>query len=324
MTLYQLKILDAVARHLNITQASSELHASQPAVSQQLKLLQEEYGSRFISRQSHGIELTAEGRAFLAAIRPVLAQLEIIEERFRADHGRKKNTNLRVGGSSSISVSLIPALLMDFRKNHPDIGFVLETNDSRTLEQRVLESELDLAIIINPSNSPLLVCEPYARHKVAAFAAPSCPMVGRVVSLAELAAKGLVLRTGSIVMDELVRLGLSSNLVSQCEAPEAVKAAVYNGLGVGILHRDSVEHDLRTGALKMLEVRELARIEVRSYIVYDNRKPLSLVAQHFLALLREKKTAIVRQYPPEPSAPRKSVRSSEPVPDLKRGDRQLH
>ena len=105
---------------------------------------------------------------------------------------------------------------------------------------------------------------------------------------------------------------------------EAVKAAVYNGLGVGILHRDSVEHDFKTGALKMLEVRELARIQVRSYVVYDNRKPLSSIAQHFLALLREKKTAIVRQYRQEPAVQRKAARSSAPAPDLKRRDRQLH
>src|ERR1043165_5874309 len=58
MTLYQLKIFEAVARYLNITQASSELHASQPAISQQLKLLQEEYGTRFFLRHSHGIDLT--------------------------------------------------------------------------------------------------------------------------------------------------------------------------------------------------------------------------------------------------------------------------
>src|ERR1043166_6955628 len=187
MTLYQLRIFEAVARYLNITQACSELHASQPAISQQLKLLQEEYGGRFISPLSHGMGGTNDGGAFLSAIKPILAELEKIEQRFRPDHNRKEAPSLRVGGSSSISVSLMPALLMDFRKNHPDVGFVLETNDSRTLERRVLESELDLAVIINPSKSSLLVYEPYGRHQVAAFAAPSCQMIGRTVTLAQLA-----------------------------------------------------------------------------------------------------------------------------------------
>ena len=77
MTVHQLKIFDAIARHGNITDASSELHASQPEVSEQLKLLEEEYGVPLISDHSHRIELTREGRAFLAAIKPVLAQLEI-------------------------------------------------------------------------------------------------------------------------------------------------------------------------------------------------------------------------------------------------------
>src|SRR5204863_1678844 len=83
MTLYQLKIFEAVARYANITQASLALHASQPAISQQLKLLQDEYGVRFLSTLSHGVELTPEGRVFLGAIKPVLAQIENMEERFK-------------------------------------------------------------------------------------------------------------------------------------------------------------------------------------------------------------------------------------------------
>ena len=107
MTLYQLKIFEAVARHANITQASLALHASQPAVSQQLKLLQDEYGVRFLNRLSHGVELTPEGRVFLVAIKPVLAQIESIEKRFKVNHNGKESQSLLVGGSSSVSASRI-------------------------------------------------------------------------------------------------------------------------------------------------------------------------------------------------------------------------
>jgi DNA-binding transcriptional LysR family regulator len=64
MTLYQLKIFEAVARHLNITQASLELRASQPAVSQQLKLLEEHFDATFLVRHSHGVKLTDKGALF--------------------------------------------------------------------------------------------------------------------------------------------------------------------------------------------------------------------------------------------------------------------
>jgi DNA-binding transcriptional LysR family regulator len=73
MTLHQLRIFECVARDLNIiTQASAELHLSQPTVSHHLKLLEEECRVKFLSRNNHGIELTREGRAFLEGIVPIL------------------------------------------------------------------------------------------------------------------------------------------------------------------------------------------------------------------------------------------------------------
>ena len=66
MTLHQLRIFESVARHLNVTRASQELHMSQPAVSQQLKLLEQQCEARFIVRIGQGVELTERGRAFLA------------------------------------------------------------------------------------------------------------------------------------------------------------------------------------------------------------------------------------------------------------------
>jgi DNA-binding transcriptional LysR family regulator len=120
MTLYQLKIFEAVARHLNITQASLELHASQPAVSQQLKLLQEDYKASFLMRHSHGVKLTDKGREFLKAITPVLSQLEDIEGRFKRN-GTTRKSLLAIGGSHTVSVSSTAAL--GIQRGHPSVEF---------------------------------------------------------------------------------------------------------------------------------------------------------------------------------------------------------
>ena len=76
MTLYQLRVFEAVARRLNITQASLELHASQPAVSQQLKLLEEHYGASFFVRHNQGVKLTDKGEAFLNGLHPYCHDLK--------------------------------------------------------------------------------------------------------------------------------------------------------------------------------------------------------------------------------------------------------
>lgn len=89
MTLRQLRIFVSVARHLNITRASQELHMSQPAVSQQLKLLEQQCETKFVVRTSQGVELTERGRAFLDAIRPIVARVKDVESTFKIKRMRE-------------------------------------------------------------------------------------------------------------------------------------------------------------------------------------------------------------------------------------------
>src|ERR1051326_5115711 len=117
MTLHQLRIFQAVAKHLNITQASLELRASQPAVSQQLKLLEQDYGASFFVRHSHGVELTDKGQDFLKAITPVLSQLEAIDRRFKANGTARESQCLAIGGSRNVSVRVLPRLLKAFKES---------------------------------------------------------------------------------------------------------------------------------------------------------------------------------------------------------------
>src|SRR4029453_1150632 len=83
MTLHQLRIFECVVRHLNITKASAVLHISQPSVSQQLKLLEEEFRTKFFIRLNQGVELTPEGEEFFTGIRPLLTEAENLEKRFK-------------------------------------------------------------------------------------------------------------------------------------------------------------------------------------------------------------------------------------------------
>ena len=197
MTLYQLRIFQAVARHLNITQASQELHASQPAVSQQLKLLEEHYGAGFFVRNSHGVKLTDKGQAFLEAITPVLSQLEDIECRFKENETTRKSHCLAIGGSRNVAVRVLPRLVKVFRESHPSVEFILDANESPVIERHLLNSELDLAVITNPSHVVGLVYEPFDRMEVVAFCLPSNPFAGQTLSLKKLAEQPLVLRKGA-------------------------------------------------------------------------------------------------------------------------------
>jgi len=288
-----LRIFESVARHLNVTRASHELHMSQPAVSQQIKLLEEECASRLVVRNGQGVDLTERGRAFLDAITPIVAQVGDVENAFKAKPDDKKSGLLTVGGSRSHSVTVLPEILRDFKQNHPWVQFSLESNDSGTMEQRVLSADVEIAIVNHPSLSDQIASEPYKEMGIVAFTLAGSPLVGKKITLTELFQIPLVVRRRSSTLKELLKQGYRPNIAVQCDISETVKAAVKRELGVGILYRETVEADLKSGNFKILHVPELEKIRTKSFIIYNKSKPLSAVARDFLHSLRESKISKV-------------------------------
>ena len=296
MTLHQLRIFESVARHLNISRASEELHMSQPAVSQQLRLLEEEYRVKFLLRVSQGVALSDEGLAFLDAIRPLLVQAESIERKFKKNLDAKGSGLLVVGGSPGVSVTILLEIVTAFKKARPEVDIRFESNHSRIMEQRILNSEVEVALITNASCAPDIIYESYTEQEVVAFTRAESPLaVKQRMTLSELAQVPLVVRDQGRILKELARRGYKCNIVMRCETSEAVKAAVQRGMGVGILRSLSVEHGIARGVLKRIDVPELEKIKVKSFIVYRRGKPLSPMAQDFLKLLRQRNTPRVQR-----------------------------
>jgi len=293
MTLHQLRIFESVARHLNVTKASQELHMSQPAVSQQLKLLDQQCDARFIVRIGQGVELTERGRAFLDAIRPIVAQAEKIESTFKVKSNEKQPSFLAVGGSGSHAVIVLPEILRAFKQNHPWVQFALESNDSSTMEQRILNAAVEIALINHPSYSDQIAYEPYKEMEIVAFALAKSPFIGKKITLRELFQIPLVVRRRSTALRELLRQGYKPNIAVQCDVSEAVEAAVQRELGVGILYRVTVEADLKNRDLKILHVPDLEKIRTKTFIIYNRCRPLSGIAQDFLHALHESRISKV-------------------------------
>jgi len=293
MTLHQLKIFESVARHLNVTKASHELHMSQPAVSQQLKLLEQQCDARFIVRIGQGVELTERGQAFLDAIRSIVVQAEKIESTFKVKSNEKKPSLLAVGGSGSHALIVLPEILRAFKQNHPWVQFALERNDSCTMEQRILNAEVEIALINHPSYSDQIAYEPYKEMEIVAFALAESPFIGKKITLRELVQIPLVVKQRSTTLRELLKQGYKPNIAVQCDVSEAVEAAVQRELGVGILYRATVEADLKNRDLKILHVPDLEKIRTQSFIIYNRCKPLSGIARDFLRALHESRISKV-------------------------------
>jgi DNA-binding transcriptional LysR family regulator len=288
MTLHQLRIFECVGTVSNITKASEILHTSQPSVSQQLKLLEEEFGAKFFARQSQGVELTYEGKQFLDAVKPILTQAELVEKTFKRNPNGNRTVLLKIGGSNNVSADVLPHLLMTFKQTHPSVQFTLETNDSAVIEKRVLNSEVEIGLITNPSYRSEIVYQPYEEMQVVAFCLPVNPVAGKTLSLRELAQLPLVVRTGGRIEHALRSHRQLVNISVRCEASAAVKAAVGLGMGVGVLYRNAVASRVASGTLKLIDVPELKEMGVQSFIIFHKRKPIAPVAAEFLEMLRRR------------------------------------
>jgi len=288
MTLHQLRIFDAVARHLNITNASAELHMSQPAVTHQLKLLEQRYGGRFYRKTGQGIALTESGVSFLAAIRPILNEVANFERQYDR-RINKRQGSLKIGGTHSLCITVLPEAIMAFKQTHPVTQFTLETDDSRMIEEQISTASVDVALITHPSYKPNLSVEPYQKLDVIAFASASSPFGEKKMTLSELAQLPLVIRKDSKILKELLLLGYKPTIAVLCKDSAAVQAAVQKGMGVGILTGDSIKNSIESGSLIRLNVPELQKIALQSFIVFDQQKPLSPIAKDFLNLLRNRR-----------------------------------
>ena len=288
MTLHQLRIFECVVRHRNITKASAALHISQPSVSQQLKLLEEEFGTQFFIRLNQGVELTAEGEEFFNSIRLLLTKAENLEKRFKPAPV-SDTAPFIVGGSHNVSISVLPKLFMALKERHPSAQFILETDHSHAIEKRLLASEFEIALITNPSHRAEIVYEPYEEMELVAFCLPTNPLARKKLTLKDLAECPLVLRGGGRLEKMLMNLGYKMNVALRCEGAPTVRAAVRMGMGVGILYRNAIASRIAKGNLKVLNVPELREMRIKSFIVYGKGKPLAPMAHEFLRILCEKR-----------------------------------
>jgi DNA-binding transcriptional LysR family regulator len=233
--------------------------------------------------------LTSEGEEFINAIRPLLAEAEHLENKYKGKTKTDDAAPLIVGGSHNVSANVLPKLLMAFKTRQPSTQVILETNESPVIEKRLLASEVEIALITNPSYRAELVYEPYGDMELVAFCLPSNPLARKKLSLKELGECSLVLRRGGRLEKVLMNLGYKMNIALRCDVSGAVKAAVRMGMGVGILYSNAVASRVARGNLRLINVPELKQLGIKSFITYDRRKPLGTMAQEFLQILRDQK-----------------------------------
>ena len=200
-----------VAAHLNLRKASEQLHISEPSVSRQLKLLEDDLKLTLHAKVGRGIQLTKEGKLFLKDAQALLSQAEKLREKFSRISLEPKVGSLTVGGSYNPSATLLPSVLALFEKRHPVVDLTLRTHGKRAIERMIVNGEIDIAVMNSPPQSPELTTEPLRREKLVAFALPSHPLARRgSLAISDLADTRLVIRgereSGMSTTEEMLTL----------------------------------------------------------------------------------------------------------------------
>jgi DNA-binding transcriptional LysR family regulator len=149
MTLHQLKVFLAIARHSSITKASQELHISEPSVHQQVKSLQMNFSRSLYQKVGRVIEITSDGRAFSAKATEILRKVEELERQFGQTLAANCPAHLAVGGSHVLSASVLAPVVATFKTRYPDVEIEFRTKSGPFIERLVLSEKIDVGLVVN-------------------------------------------------------------------------------------------------------------------------------------------------------------------------------
>jgi len=291
LNLHQLATFQVVAKHCSYVRAAEELHFSQPAVSAQIRKLEEAMGIKLFEQIGRKTYLTQAGEELYHYSQKIFTvideALETVEELRGPDHGR-----LRVGADTTVGTYVIPSLLGKFQKGYPDVEISLDVVNRAALVDRIMNNQIDMAIVGRVPDDIPVVIEPFAPNELVLVAAPYHRLAGRVhVPMQELEKEHFLLREiGSgtrasleITLQEAeVPLHVSMHMGNN----SAIKQGVAAGLGIALISRVALDMELETNRLVILDVEGFPIIR-HWRIVHLKDKHLSAPALAFKAFLLE-------------------------------------
>ena len=288
VTLRQLQVFETVARHLSHSRAAKELYLSQPAISMQLKQLEQSVGLPLFEQVGKKIYLTDSGREMLHYSRVISEQLQEMDAVFSEMKGLERG-HLDISVVSTANY-FMPQLLAKFCQQHPKIQVSLHVANRDAVLQQLAENRTELAIMGQPPEGIEMLAQSFMKNPLVVIASPSHPLSKlKHVNLKQLEQESFLLREqGSGTRSAMERFftehGARFRAGMEMGTNEAIKQAVQAGMGLGILSLHSAELELETGRLAVLNAEHFPIVR-HWYIAHRKTKRLSTAAQAFKQFL---------------------------------------
>jgi DNA-binding transcriptional LysR family regulator len=291
----QLAAFCAVVERKSFSEAAERLGVTQPAVSQQIRSLEERVGQQLLDRSGRRVEPTEAGnRLYRSAQRLLALERQLLEE-VAGDAEGPLRGQLAIGASTGPGGTVVPVLLCEFAEANPEVTIDLTISDTQTIVDRVARRELELGIVGATPRNRSVAYEPFFRDEVVLVCPPDHDFAGTTVSLDDLRGERLIaMQEGAgvrqVIDDELREKGMrlrDLDVRLELGLQESVKSAVEAGHGVTFISRTAVEPELTRGTLAVAQVRGLEPSREISLVRAAGRVS-TRVADAFVAFARER------------------------------------
>jgi DNA-binding transcriptional LysR family regulator len=297
----RLQVFYTVARQLSFTRAAEQLCMTQPAVTFQIKQLEEHFDARLFDRDHGGIELTPAGRMVLQYAERILELGDELDKRVGDLRGAISGP-LLLGCSMTIAEYILPRVLGEFIALHPQVRPHMTVANSETIENRVADHTIDLGLIESPAHLPGLHAEVCCDDELVMICAPDYPLAKlKAVTPRQIVGQPYVSResgsgTREFADQYLAAAGVATddlNIVMELGSPEAIKGVVETGIGIAIMSRASVAKELRLGSLAALPLKP--RLIRKLSLVYPQKKFRSRLLSTFVEFATLRMRALLRR-----------------------------
>ena len=284
ITFRQLTVLEAVARNLSFTKAAEELHLTQPAVSMQIKQIEESIGLPLFEQIGKKVFLTEAGTEMYNYCRAIQQQLEEAEHVIENLKGVKQG-RLSIAVASTANY-FAPKILAAFNKEHESVKINLDVNNREGLLKHLSNNDTDVVIMGKPPADMELEAEWFMENPLVCISAPDHRLVDtNNVPIRELQKETFILReegSGTRIAIEkfFMEKGYELATTINMNSNEAIKQAVQAGLGLGIVSIHTLELELELKRLAIINVENFPILR-HWYIVYRKGKRLTPIAKAF-------------------------------------------
>jgi DNA-binding transcriptional LysR family regulator len=288
---FRLRVFREVARQVSFRRAAEVLYITQPAVTQQIKALEEELGARIFDRSGGKVRLTAAGEILLRRAAEAEAALSRAIEEIGSLEGEVRGA-LRVAASTTIAQYVLPRLLAEFTLQHPGAKLELESANTQRVVEAVAQGEAPIGLIEGPAHRQELAVERWLEDELVLVVPAGHEWANEEIALSALRSAALLVRergsgTREVLEQALKRAGAPISklqVAMELGSTETLLACVEAGLGVGFASRFALERQRSLGTLATVKVKGL-RV-VREFSLVHARGPKSNgVAGAFAAYL---------------------------------------